>query len=222
MKRCPKCEFTFDDHQEFCDFDGAELSVVPQLGTSLKNVSLPATESPSPFLRAVRSPIALSAIFLVVVTPSALWMGYYEAANPPESVSAANLEHGEQIEINSSSQGPSYVSMERRVTSPKEASAMPSSMIEWLAEEPESEPSASRANPPTSKAPALPQTNTRRPLRSTRQAVTVNQRSVTKPLNKVAHRAPNRVITGTRQKNDSRVVSILKKTGSILSWPFKL
>jgi hypothetical protein len=218
MKRCPKCDFTFDDHQEFCDFDGAGLSVVPQLGTSLKNVSLPATESPSPFLRAVRSPITLSAILLVVVTPSALWIGYYDAANSPDSVSAGNLEHGEQIEINSSSQGPNYVSMERRVTSAKEASAMPSSTLEWLAEEPEAEP-ASRAKPPTS---GLPQTKSRRTLRSNRQSLAVNQRSVTKPLNKVAHRAPNRDTTGSRRQRDSRVVSILKKTGSILSWPFKL
>ena len=39
MKRCPKCEFTFDDHQELCDFDGAELSVVPEVVMSLKNLS---------------------------------------------------------------------------------------------------------------------------------------------------------------------------------------
>ncbi|HYJ86958.1 MAG TPA: hypothetical protein VEW46_12925 [Pyrinomonadaceae bacterium] len=221
MKRCPKCEFTFDDHQGFCDFDGAELSVVPQLGTSLKDVSLPATESPSPFQRAVRSPVTVASILLVVVTLSALMIGYYDAANSPDSVSASNLEHGEQVEINSSSQGPSYVSMERRVTSAKEASAMPSSTLEWLAEESESEPSPSRADPPTSKPPALLPTNPRRPLRFKRQSVAVNQRSVTKPLNRVAHRALNRDATGKRQK-DSKVVAILKKTGSILTWPFKL
>ena len=221
MKRCPKCEFTFDDNQEFCDFDGAQLSVVPQPGTSFKNVSLPATESPSRFLRAVRSPITLSAILLVVVTPSALWMGYHDAANPPESVSAANLGHGEQIEINSSSQGPSYVSMERRVTSAKEASAMPSSTIEWLAEDPESESSQARSNP-SSGTPAALRANPRRASRSNKQSLANNQRNVSKPSNQLAHRAPNKDSADRRRQKDSRVVAILKKTGSILTWPFKL
>jgi hypothetical protein len=149
-------------------------------------------------------------------------MGYNDAATPRDSVTDANLGHGEQIAINSSSQGPNYVSMERRVTSGKEASAIPSSTIKWLAREPESELSKSRANAPTSKSRALPQTKPRRPLKSNRQSLALSQSSVNKPLNKVEHRAPNRDIAVTRRQKDSRVVSILKKTGSILSWPFKL
>jgi hypothetical protein len=38
----------------------------------------------------------------------------------------------------------------------------------------------------------------------------------------VAHRGPNRDSAHRRRQKDSRVVAILKKTGSILTWPFKL
>jgi len=213
MKRCPKCEFTFDDHQECCDFDGAELGVVPELVPSL-----PVTASPS----RVRSPVTLAGLLLVGVTLSALMIGYHDAANSPDSVSGPKLEHGEEIQVNTTSQGPAYVSMERRVSSAKEASSMPSSAIKWLVEDPESESSKSRSNLPTSETPATLQANTRRASRSNRQSTANNQRNFSKPSNQVAHRGPNRDSAARRRQKDSRVVAILKKTGSILTWPFKL
>jgi hypothetical protein len=236
MKRCPKCEFTFDDYQEFCDFDGAELSLIPEFVPSLKNLSLPATTSPSLFLRVARSRVSLAGLSLAVVTLSALMIGYYDAANAPDSVSGPNSERGETVQVNKSSQAdtsklvqsgrspqrPTYVSMERRVTSAEEASSMPSPMIKWLAEDPESQPAQSRPAPPRSKAPATVQANIRRPARSQRHSLTDNQRSGSRKANKVAHRRPDGDFAGTRRQKDSRVVAILKKTGSILTWPFKL
>jgi hypothetical protein len=38
----------------------------------------------------------------------------------------------------------------------------------------------------------------------------------------VTHRGPNRDAAAGRRRKDSRVLAILKKTGSILTWPFKL
>lgn len=221
MKRCPKCEFTFDDHQEFCDFDGAELSMVAESVPSFKKLSLPATTSPSLFLRVIRSRVSLAGLSLAVMTLSALMIGYYDAANSPDSVSGPKSESGEKVQVNKSSEGPTYVSLERRVTSAKDASAMPSSTIKWLAEDPESEPSQSGSTPPTSKAPASVPANTRRPARSNRQSRAANQRMGLRKSIKVAHREPDRDSAGMRRKKDSRVVAILKKTGSILTWPFK-
>lgn len=215
MKRCPKCEFTFDDQREFCDFDGAELSVLPEVVLSLKDCSKPAA-SPSLFRRVVRSRITLAGLSLVAVTLSALMIGYYDAANLPVSVSGPNLEHGEQVQVNTSSQGPAYVTMERRVTSAREASSMPSSTIKWLADDSESQPSESGPMPTTFRASRV-QANTRRLARSNSQSLANNQKSVSR--NKLAHDPASQ---GTRRQKDSRVVAILKKTGSILTWPFKL
>jgi len=217
MKRCPKCEFTFDDHHECCDFDGAELGVVPELAPSL-----PVTASTSRFLRSLRSPVTLAGLLLVGVTLSALMIGYHDAANSPDSVSGPKLEHGEEIQVITSSQGPAYVSMERRVTSAKEASSMPSPAIKWLVEDPESESSPARSSPLSSETLATLRANTRRASRPNRQSAANNQRNVSKPSNRVAHRGTNRNSTAGRRQKDSRVVAILKKTGSILTWPFKL
>ena len=212
MKRCPKCEFTFDDHQEFCDFDNADLSDVPELIRAL-----PGTASPSRFLRVSRSPAALAGLLLVGVTLSALMIGYYDAANSTDS--NLNLEYGGQVEVNTPSLVPAYVSMERRVASSKEASSMPSSEIKWLAEDPEPEVSEARSTTPTPKTPATLRANTRRTARANRQLLANNQMNVS---NQVADRGPNRASANRRRQKDSRVVAILKKTGSILTWPFKL
>lgn len=216
MKRCPKCEFTFDDHQEFCDFDDAELSIVPELVQAL-----PGTASPSRFLRVSRSPATLAGLLLGGVTLSALMIGYYDAASSPDSVRALNLEHGEQVEVNTSSQVPAYVSIERRVTSANGASSMPSSEIKWLAEETESELSEARTHPPTSETPATLRANTRRTPRFNRQSLADDHRTTFRTSNKVAERGPDQNAKGMRRQKDSKVVAILKKTGSILTWPFK-
>ena len=217
MKRCPKCEFTFDDHQEFCDFDGAELSVVPELVPSL-----PVTGSRLRFLSAVRSPVTLAGLLLVGVTLSALMIGYYDAANSPDSMSGRNLAHGEQIQLNRSSRVPAYISIERRVNSAKEASSMPSSAIKWLAEDPESESSQSRSDSTTSETPTTLQAKTKRASRSNRQSFANNRKNASKLSNQVAQRGSNRDSAAGRRQKYSKVTAILKKTGSILSWPFKL
>jgi hypothetical protein len=99
---------------------------------------------------------------------------------------------------------------------------MPSSSIDWLAEdseEPESVASAlnSTAAINTTSLRAKP----RMDVRSNRQAVAANQRVYSRSPNKLANR-PGRASVVTRRPKDSKVVAILKKTGSILAWPFKL
>jgi hypothetical protein len=99
---------------------------------------------------------------------------------------------------------------------------MPSLSIDWLAddtEEPESVVARSSAIAATTSG-GSPAT-TRIYARSNRQGVAANQRVVSRTPNKMANRA-DRHSAVMRRPKDSKVVAILKKTGSILTWPFKL
>ena len=220
MKRCPKCEFTFDDYQEFCDFDGAELSVLPDFSASRRTL-LPHA-APSPFQRVVRSRVTLAGLSLVAVALSALMIGYYDATNPQDAVNGPDSVPAETVQVDKSSPGPAYVSMERRVVSAKEASEMPSSMIKWLAEDSESRPSQSGATESAFKVSSTRvQANTRRAVMS-KQSLADNHRNAFRTSNKAGHRKSDQNAAGARRQKDSRVVAIIKKTGSILTWPFKL
>ena len=77
MKRCPQCEFSFDDEESCCDFDGSELLPI------LNNLR-PAPSS-SRLGRILRSPIPLGTLGLSAVILSALVVGYYDAASQASS-----------------------------------------------------------------------------------------------------------------------------------------
>lgn len=79
MKRCPQCEFTFDDHQHFCDFDGTELSAILERRPSSQNLSAPHAILPSVVLRFLRSNFSLAVLALAGIVLSALLVGYYSA-----------------------------------------------------------------------------------------------------------------------------------------------
>lgn len=105
MKRCSQCEFTFEDHQQLCDLDGTELTVVPEPFPSFKKVSVPTTVFASLFLRVARSRVTLAVLTLAGVMLSALLIGYIEAGSQPNIVIASNAES--RHEVISVPQGPS-------------------------------------------------------------------------------------------------------------------
>jgi len=80
MKRCPQCEFTFDDNQHFCDFDGAELSAVIERPLSSPQFSTPRAILPSFILRFIRSNFSLGVLALAGIVLSAVLVGYYSAS----------------------------------------------------------------------------------------------------------------------------------------------
>ena len=82
MKRCPQCEFTFDDEEACCDFDGSELLPIPK--------TLRPALSSSALGRVLRSPISLGTLGLTAVILSALVVGYYDAASQANSVEATS------------------------------------------------------------------------------------------------------------------------------------
>jgi len=84
MKRCSECDFTFEDHQQVCDFDGTELTIIPE--------SVPKAVRTSPFRRLARSRVALAALVLAGLISSALLIGYYDSASQSSAEIASNSE----------------------------------------------------------------------------------------------------------------------------------
>lgn len=219
MKRCSQCEFTFEDHQQFCDFDGTVLSVVPEPVPSFKKFSMPPGVSASLFLRVVRSRVSLAVVALAGVMLSALVIGYYDSGAQsniePDIDLASNAESRNDM-VNLVPQGasetldqaepeqvgkPTFISTDRRIRAEEKTSSMPAFTISRL-----SVASRTRVFSTTSK----PEGNKRRFEKANRESLARNSK-----------RPDGRVSDGSRQHKDSKVVAILKKTGNILTKPFK-
>ncbi|MEK6280726.1 MAG: hypothetical protein AABN95_10270 [Acidobacteriota bacterium] len=260
MKRCSECDFTFDDYQQICDFDGTELRVVPEPIPFFKDISIRRTVSPassSRLLRIVRSRVFMAGLALAAVMLSALLIGYYESANSVgeaesaeansdaevSQLSPAQVDKPDQLERSNPIESPRLLTMERRVTGAEESS-IPSSMIKWPTEDSQSRSSRARSSgsqldQSTAKVPAKLSVTRRasdpadRPSRagnqksgpgkSNRQSYARNtseDRDQRPNAARVANRRP-RGESAAREQKESKVVAILKKTGSILTWPFK-
>jgi hypothetical protein len=170
MKRCPQCEFIYEDDQSLCDMDGVLLVLDSR---TLPNVHALTTVPPTP-TTAQRRNRAVPA-FATVILALVLGMVYYVSTRqtrPPVST-------------------PSTLSVAPVVIPTPEPqptqSAEPAQVKE---EEPRPAPVKQPATAPAKKAAVT-------------KAASVTQ---TKPDTK---------------KDDSKVNSILKKTGRILKKPFK-
>jgi len=171
MKRCPQCEFIYEDDQSLCDMDGVLLVLDSRTLPNMKALTTVTPKVPPKRNRAVP---AFASLILALV----LGMVY-------------------------------FVSMQRRaaqsVSTPAivESTANPApaeSPVEVLAPaEPEPQPAVEEPRAATTKAAAVPVKKV-----STKAFIS----SQTKP-------AP------AEKKEDSKVGSILKKTGRILKKPFK-
>jgi hypothetical protein len=235
MKRCSQCEFTFDNHLQFCDFDNTELTVVPERAPSFTNVSPP----PSLFLRVARSRISLAFLAFAGVMLSALLVGYADFASQPNVAVASNAERGTD-KVNPESQDPAGTrdqakpdqaakprlnATERRISAEETHSSVTASVFRW--EPAVSRSSRSRPEPTTFKREAI-----------SPSGVGASKGSRARPngesLAKRRRRPnPTTVLSGSetrsvgsesgtaRQKRNSKVVAILKKTGGFLTRPFK-
>jgi hypothetical protein len=96
MKRCSQCHFTFDDVEQFCDFDNTELTPYPEAPPSPQTAQSTAPGSQSFLLGFVRSRVSLAILALGGVAVSALLIGYFDYAsqgnvdNAPEADSGAS------------------------------------------------------------------------------------------------------------------------------------
>ncbi|HKG80381.1 MAG TPA: hypothetical protein VKA78_13195 [Pyrinomonadaceae bacterium] len=170
MKRCPQCEFIYEDDQSLCDMDGILLVLDSR---TLPNVQALET-IPAKVQRRNRAVPAFATLILALV----LGMVYFVSTrrNPvPATDSPASA---------TTTSNPPPVAVPTPETQPPES--------------PREE--AKEAKPTIEKQPSLA------PLK--------------KPAPKMAS-TPQPKIPAEPKKNDSKVGSILKKTGRILKKPFK-
>ena len=224
MKRCSQCEFTFEDPQQFCDFDDTELTVVPEPFPSFKKVSVPATMLPSPFVRVARSRVSVAVLALAGVMLSALLIGYFEAASQPNIAIASNAESGnELIPI---PQGLSVPSDQAEVKPQEAVKSRFVSTQRMIDADEKSVASSKKKSPSTSK----PEGTERRFEKANRQSLARSQKIGFQKTNQkmVPQKANSEFVAQNQkrpdysksQRRDSKFVAILKKTGRILKRPF--
>ena len=182
MKRCSECHFTFEDYQQFCDFDGTKLTPVPE-PPSLSQISVPSAVFPSRVGRILRSRISLAALALAGVVSSALLVGYYDSLNQPNLEVVVSAESPGAVvshvpaQVETSSQPETQTARTRGITTQRrikaaENSSRPASMIKWPAQDSPLRSSRSRRGP----SPSRPAATNRRPLKTNRALQARNQK----------------------------------------------
>ncbi len=245
MKHCPQCEFTFDDRQELCDFDGSELLVVPESAFPIKT-RLDVT-SQSVLRRLIKSRSAVSVLALAGVVLSALLIGYYDSVSQAR-LEVANLENRneatnastEDIDLAKLEQSgrPRTISTQRKIG----ADELPASMTKRLRaglRTRDGKPEQATSRVVTTKRGAVKSHLVSRKIKSRnsnklaqarsharsdsrgRHSVAINEKP--RQMKKFAIRnSQSEIPFSAHHKKDSKVVAIFKKTGSILKRPFEL
>lgn len=188
MKRCPQCEFIYEDDQSLCDMDGALLVFdsrsLPNLH-ALATVDVPV--APKAHWRQRTFP-AMAALILATVLSLVYFVSTQRGAPTPAQVSV-----------------PSVTLPASSLVVPAETNPTPEPL-------PAMEESVATETP----GPATQEEETKR---------VHNKTAVTPPAKKVASKTATtqqKPAEEEPRKDDSKVGSILKKTGRILKKPFKL
>ena len=177
MKRCPQCEFIYEDEQSLCDMDGVLLVYDSRL---MPNLHALATVPPAP--KGQRLNRAVPA-FATVILALVLGMVYYVSTRP-------------------------------KAYTPPPIATIPASIPA-----PQDQPTASEQAPAASEVGNPEETVKEEP-----KPVTATKPPATAPAKKATTKATANSQTQkstTEKKDDSKVGSILKKTGRILKKPFK-
>ena len=174
MKRCPQCDFIYEDDQSLCDMDGVLLVLDTRNLPNLHAIATVPVASPKVQTKRNRAVPAFASVILALV----LGMVY-------------------------------YVSIHRRAaqtvdTPPSAASTLPPAPV--INPTPEPQPSEEV------RAPAETETTKPEPTK---------QPAATTPTKKQPAKASSAVVKTEPKKDESKVGSILKKTGRILKKPFK-
>jgi hypothetical protein len=194
MKRCPQCEFIYEDDQGCCDMDGVRLVADSQLlsdsGFAKVDVGSLVASSQASQWRSFALP-AVGAVILGVV----LFLVYYVSTHP------------------TAPQNTHYSSAQVTVDSP---SAAAQSAPNPDLTQPASPPSRIDAEPTASPIESIqPPASAKRPSASSSIPPTTREEKKRKQDRAI------RKSNSTDSKKDSKVGSFLKKAGNILKKPFK-
>ena len=187
MKRCPQCEFIYEDDQSLCDMDGVLLVLdsrtLPNLH-ALAPIEAPiVATTPRAHWRHRTFP-AMAALILATVFSLVYFVSTQRTVPAPAAVSGASI-----------------AIPPAELSSPSDANqAVPPPAME------NSEAAAGVSEP------AKEETKT-----DSNKAATTAPPAVKKSSSKTTERRP----AAEAKKDDSKVGSILKKTGRILKKPFK-
>jgi hypothetical protein len=225
MKRCPQCEFIYEDHQSVCDMDGQDLlhdhalSVLPPHSTSaiesakrssVNGIALPAGAG---LLLAV-------AIFIgYTASPGSLQTKTEGATPKPATQQLEAISRQSDLSVQSSG---SISAVEAGTLEPSEPvtianpepKVLDKTVHAHIRKSDERFPIA-RSVPPLPRLRPLPRLPEAKPLEKKTNS-TVTGRTVQGPVKPKTQSDP---ATG---KKDSKLGSFLKKTGRVLSKPFKL
>jgi hypothetical protein len=177
MKRCPQCEFIYEDDQSLCDMDGV-LLVLDSRTLPNQHALAPLSSPPAKAQKRNRAVPAFATLILALV----LGMVY-------------------------------YVSTRRTTTS---QTFSPASTTSTLAPTTHPTPETQSDQLPAATETESPEKEEAKPE--------VTKPSTATPARKTAAKATatSQTKSSTEKKDESKVGSILKKTGRILKKPFKL
>lgn len=176
MKRCPKCEFIYEDDQSLCDMDGVLLVLDSRKLPNLHALqTVPATKTAPKRNRAVPA-------FATVILALVLGLVY-------------------------------YVSVHRRTTQNNYTPPQPSAASTTTTSNPV--PAEVTVNPTPEAQPPAAEEPKPQPAKPTAAA------AAPPPVKKVAAKPAPTPVRVEEKKDESKVNSILKKTGRILKKPFK-
>ena len=191
MKRCPQCEFIYEDDQSLCDMDGVLLvfdsRTLPNNLHALAPVEAPivATASRAPWRH--RTFPAMAALILATVFSLVYFVSTQRRVPAPAAVSGASIAVP-AVEL------PSPSDANQTVPPPASDNNGAASGVSEPAKE-ETKPDSHKAST-TAPAPA--------PAKKASSTKTTERKPAEEP-----------------KKDESKVGSILKKTGRILKKPFK-
>ena len=186
MKRCPQCEFIYEDEQSLCDMDGVLLVFDSRTLPNLHALATVSAPLPGKTARRNRMVPAFATLLLMLAVASVYYVSTLRNAAPPNFTPASV----------------SSTSTEAPVVVPPAPSP---AEVETIKEERSETPASPAAQPASPVAhPASPAARPAAPPPS-RKATTTTP-ATTNPQPK---------------KDDSKVESIIKKTGKLLKKPFK-
>jgi len=195
MKRCPQCEFIYEDDQSLCDMDGVLLvfdsRTLPNNLHALTPVEAPfmataATATRAPWRH--RTFPAMAALILATVFSLVYFVSTQRSAPGPAAVSGASI-------AVPASELPSPSEPNQTIPPPAAENDGAASEVSEPAKE-ETRPNSNKTLAPSTGAAPVP---------AKKASIKTTER---KPAEDV-------------KKDDSKVGSILKKTGRILKKPFK-